>query len=333
MILAPLKGHADDLRQASRDRPRHHVQRRRHARRARPRRDVAERRGGDAHAERHPSRREFGRRRPGRSRRRSRAAAEGRPDRQALHGASDGRLSGERERIPPRDAVGDSPQETRPRRGTAHRQDQQGGHHRPRLLRRHPPQGDEGRGPDRRARRRRHPRRADRGRSRLQLPKRLRLRSEENRGADRPRLRPRRRHLRRVARPACAAPLPVARHRGRRPPRRQGLGRPDRRLHRHQVPHAERLRSARRRGLPLHAPAGVRAGQADALEGAADERDLLARRQGDDGAAHPKRLREPDEGPARPYPAHDAAGSPRGEVRLEAGRQGPACRRRRPICR
>ena len=64
------------------------------------------------------------------------------------------------------------------------------GHHRPRVLQRRPAPGDQGRRPDRRPRRQAHHQRADGGVARL--------RPRQGVRPDDPRLRPRRRHVRRV---------------------------------------------------------------------------------------------------------------------------------------
>ena len=64
------------------------------------------------------------------------------------------------------------------------------GHHRPRVLQRRPAPGDQGRRPHRRPRRQAHHQRADRGLARL--------RPRQGGRPDDPRLRPRRRHVRRV---------------------------------------------------------------------------------------------------------------------------------------
>ena len=96
----------------------------------------------------------------------------------------------------------------------------------------------------------------------------------------------------------------IAGHRRRRPPGRQGLGRPHRRSRRRPVPEASTAptRAAIRMSL-----AGLqrrrRARQADPQQAAAGEHHLHARRQGADRAADARRVREPD---ARPADAHAA---------------------------
>ena len=77
------------------------------------------------------------------------------------------------------------------RRGEAGRDDHPGRHHRPGLLQRQPAPGDQGRRPDRRPRSAAHHQRADRRLAGLR-PR------QEGRRADDRRLRPRRRHVRRL---------------------------------------------------------------------------------------------------------------------------------------
>ena len=76
------------------------------------------------------------------------------------------------------------------RRGVPGRDRRLRGHHRPRLLQRRPAPGHQGRRQDRRARRQAHHQRADRGLAGL--------RARQGVRPDDPRLRPRRRHVRRV---------------------------------------------------------------------------------------------------------------------------------------
>ncbi len=76
------------------------------------------------------------------------------------------------------------------RRGVPRRGGRRCGHHGSRVLQRRPAPGDQGRRQDRRAGRQAHHQRADRCRSRL--------RPRQGERPDDPRLRPRRRHLRRV---------------------------------------------------------------------------------------------------------------------------------------
>ena len=147
---------------------------------------------------------------------------------------------------------------------------QQGRHHRAGLLRRHAPQGHQGRRPHRRPGSARHPRRADRRGPGLLLPA-----------------------ARRGGSSAPSAGLPQqeqtvlvydlgggtfdvtlvrlsqqslrdAGHRGRRPPRRQGLGRSHRRSRRRPVPQAARQRPAHRPAVAGQPARRRRAGQAHA---------------------------------------------------------------------
>ena len=85
----------------------------------------------------------------------------------------------------------DPPEAQGRRRGLPRRAGHRRGRHRPRLLQQRAARGDEGRRQDRRAERPAHHQRADRGRARLR-PR------QGGRRPDDPRLRPRRRHVRRV---------------------------------------------------------------------------------------------------------------------------------------
>ncbi len=101
------------------------------------------------------------------------------------------------------------------RGGVPGREGERGGRHRPRLLQRLAAPGHQGRRQDRRARRQAHHQRAHRGRARL--------RSRQGARPDDPRVRPRRRHLRRLhprPRGGCVrGPF----HQRRHPPRRRQL--------------------------------------------------------------------------------------------------------------
>ena len=148
------------------------------------------------------------------------------------------------------------------------------------------------------------------------------------RAADRPRLRPRRRHLRRDAGAPVAAALPDAGHRGRRAPRRQGLGRPHR-------------RSCRRRSSCSSTAADPRTDPQSlaTLQAAAEraKRTLSKLPQTTITCTHagkvltvpltPGRVREPDARPARPHAADDAAGAAPGRADLGPGRSRAAGRR------
>ena len=95
--------------------------------------------------------------------------------------------------------------------------------HRPRLLQRRPAPGDQGRRQDRRPRGQADHQRADRRLARL------RARQRESRPHD-PRLRPRRRHLRRLGAGNRRRRLRGEGDRRRQPPRRRQLGQSDRRV-------------------------------------------------------------------------------------------------------
>ena len=101
------------------------------------------------------------------------------------------------------------------------------GDHRPRLLQRRPAPGDQGRRQDRRARRQAHHQRADRGLAGV--------RPRQGVRPDDPRLRPRRRHLRRVRARDRRRRVRGQVDRRRQPPRRRQLRQGDRRLARRRV--------------------------------------------------------------------------------------------------
>ena len=113
-----------------------------------------------------------------------------------------------------------------------------GGHHRPGLLQRRPAPGDQGRRQDRRPRRQAHHQRADRGLARL--------RPRQGDRPDDPRLRPRRRHVRRVGARDRRRRLRGQVDRRRQPPRRRQLRQGDRRLARRRVQEATRASTSRR---------------------------------------------------------------------------------------
>ena len=124
--------------------------------------------------------------------------------------------------------LGDDPAEAEVRRRSLPRRDRRlGGHHRPRLLQRRPAPGDQGRRQDRRPRRQAHHQRADRGLARL--------RPRQGVRPDDPRLRPRRRHVRRVRAGDRRRRLRGQVDRRRQPPRRRQLRQGDRRLARRRV--------------------------------------------------------------------------------------------------
>ena len=123
---------------------------------------------------------------------------------------------------PARDQRDDPPEAQGGRRGVPQREGHRGGHHRPRVLRRHAAPGDQGRGPDRRPGRQADHQRADR------VGPRLRPRQEERR-EDR-RLRPGRRHVRHLDPRARRRRLRGQGHQRRHPPRRRRLRPADHRL-------------------------------------------------------------------------------------------------------
>ena len=98
--------------------------------------------------------------------------------------------AGGKEYSPPEISRDDPPEAQGRRRGLPRRERRQRGHHRPRVLQRRPASGDQGRRPHRRPRRQAHHQRADR--------RVAGLRARQGVRPDDPRLRPRRRHVRRV---------------------------------------------------------------------------------------------------------------------------------------
>ena len=122
------------------------------------------------------------------------------------------------------------------RRGLPRRDRRRRRHHRPRVLQRRPAPGDQGRRQDRRPRRQAHHQRADR---RL-----AGLRPRQGDRPDDPRLRPRRRHVRRVGARDRRRRLRGQVDRRRQPPRRRQLRQGDRRL-------ARRASSRRTRRIDL----------------------------------------------------------------------------------
>ena len=108
------------------------------------------------------------------------------------------------------------------RRGLPRRHGRQRGHHRPGVLQRRPAPGDQGRRQGRRPRRQAHHQRADR--------RVAGLRPRQGDRPDDPRLRPRRRHVRRVGARDRRRRLRGQVDRGRQPPRRRQLRQGDRRL-------------------------------------------------------------------------------------------------------
>ncbi|KAG9396614.1 Heat shock protein 70 family [Carpediemonas membranifera] len=145
------------------------------------------------------------------------------------------------------------------RRGLPRHARQQGRHHGPRVLQRLAAPGHEGRRPDRGPRGPPHHQRADRRGDRV------RARQQVGRGEERPDLRPRRRHVRRLAAHHRRGHLRGQGDRGRHAPRRRGLRQP------HGQPLRDRVQAqaqdGHQRQRPRDAPSahGLRARQAHAL--------------------------------------------------------------------
>ena len=159
------------------------------------------------------------------------------------------------------------------------------GHHRPGVLQRRPAPGDQGRRQDRRPRRQAHHQRADRGLAGL--------RARQGDRPDDPRLRPRRRHVRRVGARDRRRRLRGQVDRRRQPPRRRQLRQGDRRLARGRV-------QARPGDRPDAGPDGPPA-------------PLRGRREGQDRAVAPRRRRRStcrSSRPTRPARSTSTCASP-----------------------
>ena len=160
------------------------------------------------------------------------------------------------------------------RRGVPRRDRRQRGDHRPRVLQRRSAPGDQGRRQDRRPRRQADHQRADRGVARL--------RARQGGRPDDPRLRPRRRHVRRVGARDRRRRVRGQGDRRRQPPRRRQLRQGDRRLAGRRV---QEVPGHRPRGRPDGAPASLRGGR----EG--EDRALDDAGDADQPAVHHRRRR------------------------------------------
>ena len=189
-----------------------------------------------------------------------------------------------------------------------------GGDHRPRLLQRRPAPGDQGRRQDRRPRGQADHQRADRGRARL------RARQGGVRPDD-PRLRPRRRHLRRLGARDRRRRVRGQVDRRRQPPRRRQLGQGDRRVAGRRVQARPGRRRLERQALAAAPLRAGREGEDRALDhaGDADQRPLhhrdQQRAQAPGDQAHAGEARRAHLRPAR--------------ARRRAGQAGALRRRRR----
>ncbi len=198
-------------------------------------------------------------------------------------------------------ALGDDPPEAQGRRRGVSRRDRHGRrHHGARVLQRRAAPGHEGRRQDRRAQRPAHHQRAHRCGTRLR-PRQGPLRSDD------PRLRPRRRHVRRVRARARRGRLRGQVDLGRQPPRRRQLRQGRRRLDGGRV-------QARAGHRPLEGPDGAAAA---VRQGRGGQDPALLRAVGaDQPAVHRARERRPapsradaharqaERGHARPRRAH-----------------------------
>ena len=161
----------------------------------------------------------------------------------------------------PGDQRDDPPEAEGGRRGVPRRDGDRRGRDRPRLLQQRAARGDEGRRPDRRPQRAADHQRADGGGARLR-PR------QGGRGSDDPRLRPRRRHVRRVGARARRGRVRGEVDERRQPPRRRQLRQGGRRL--------DGLRVQARPGdRPVDRPDGAAA----AVRGRGDARRSSCRRR------------------------------------------------------
>ena len=135
----------------------------------------------------------------------------------------------------------DPPEAQGRRRGVPRRGGHRRGDHRPGLLQQRAARGDEGRRQDRRAQRPADHQRADRRGARVR-PRQGGLRPDD------PRLRPRRRHVRRLGARARRGRLRGEGDERRQPPRRRQLRQGDRRLDGRRVQDATRASTSRRTG-------------------------------------------------------------------------------------
>ena len=188
------------------------------------------------------------------------------------------------------------------RRGVPRRAGHRRGRHRSGLLQQRAARGDEGRGQDRRPQRAADHQRADRGRARVR-PRQGRRRPDD------PRLRPRRRHVRRVGARARRGRLRGEGDERRQPPRRRQLRQGDRRLDGRRVQEG-----------PGHRPRPGQDGAAAALRGGREGED---RALVDDDDADQPAVRHRD---ARRAEAPRPAADPR-EARGDHGRPARADRR------
>ena len=202
----------------------------------------------------------------------------------------------------------DPPEAEGGRRGVPRRAGDGRGRHRPRVLQQRAARGDEGRRQDRRPQRPAHHQRADRGGARVRA-------RQGGRGAHDPRLRPRRRHVRRLRARARRGRLPGQGDERRQPPRRRQLRQGDRRLD-------DRGVQARPGHRPRAGPDGAAAPLRGGREGEDravlddDDADQPAVHHGDARGpeaprppAHAREARRADARPARAHRRADEAGA------------------------
>ena len=187
------------------------------------------------------------------------------------------------------------------------------GHHRARVLQQRAARGDEGRRQDRRPQRAAHHQRADRGLARVRA-------RQGGLRPDDPRLRPRRRHVRRVGARARRGRVRGQVDRRRQPPRRRQLRQGGRRLDGRRV---QARPGHRPRAGPDGAPASLRGG------GEGEDRAVVD----DDDADQPAVRHRDAGGPEAPRPAAhagEARGDHRRPARANRRPDEAGARRRRP---
>ena len=206
-----------------------------------------------------------------------------------------------------------------------------GRHHRPGVLRRRPAHGDQGGRPDRRPRGAAHHQRADGGRPGL--------RPGQGGGADDPRLRPRRRHLRRLGARDQRGHFPGQVDQWQHPPGRRRLGPAGHRLAGQDVQGHRGRRPVQRQDGPAEAEGSGREGQDRAVGGAGDQHQPALHHGHQRGAQAPRRQTDagqvpgddgrPRRGVPRSFrPGHQGRRSQQGQDRpRRPGRAAP------PVCR
>ena len=215
----------------------------------------------------------------------------------------DARVQAEDKTFPPPGDLGDDPAEAQGRRrGLPGRAGHRGGHHRAGVLQRRPAQRHQGRRQDRRPQRAAHHQRADR--------RVAGLRPRQGGRPDDPRVRPRRRHLRRVDPGAGRGRVRGQGDLRRQPPRRRQLRQGRRRLADRRVQARPGHRPGQRPDGAAAAVRGRREGQDRALDHAVDQHQPAVhhgRRRRPQAPRHDALAGEADRAHPRPGRAHGRA--------------------------